>query len=555
MLHLRAHRRRPRRSEQGAILVMAVPGIFLALAAIALSVDLGRQAVEKRKDQSVADAAAQDAARDPANAQSIALAAVGRNGFDAGAAGASVVAERGKVDASRVFTADPTGTAVRVTVISQMSYLFVPMKQTLTARAVAQMGGGKQGAFTIGTSLASIDTSKATLFNGVLGKMIGGNADIVGWQGLVNSHITLETLRQHLELLDAGVQFGTVDQLLTSDITLAKFSQATAAALNDQGDSNASLFAGPAGITSQMTNTSTFRLGDMIKVAQGSDAAALAADMDVFGLLTGSAMLANGTNVVNVPNIGVTIPNVGSTSLSLKVIEVPQTYIGPEGGSVSTGQVQLTLTPVVSAPISVAGLTGATVAGSVPVALTSAGGTGTLTTVTCPNPNGGERVTVDLKPVSSSVSAPLTVTASVLGVAVTYNVTTTGSGSTDAPPQALDFSYPSEFYPTAAPKRVGSAPLGLGTMAGLSSTGSLAGTAAIPPLLAATVNATLATATPLVGPAVTTALKPVLDNLDTLVLKPLLDTLGVSVGAADVTALKANLVASCGQPRHPILVN
>jgi uncharacterized membrane protein len=59
---------RLRRDESGAILVRAVPGVVLALVATALSVDIGRQVVEKRTDQSVADAAALDASRNPANA-------------------------------------------------------------------------------------------------------------------------------------------------------------------------------------------------------------------------------------------------------------------------------------------------------------------------------------------------------------------------------------------------------------------------------------------------------------------------------------------------------
>jgi len=541
---------------------MAIPGVVLALLATALSVDIGRQVLQKRSDQSVADAAALDAARVPADAQALAEASARRNGFDPLASGHSLVAQRGTVDAQRIFTPAAAGNAVLVTISSHIGYIFTPGDKTLTARAVAIMAGGKEGGFTLGTSLASVDTSKSALLNAVLGRMMGGSgvtADIVGWQGLVNSHITLEALRQELELLDAGVQFGTVDQLLASDITMAKLAQASANALTKQGDSNAALFLGPAGIIAKSTNTATFRLGDMIKVAEGSGASALATEFDVFGLITGGAMLANGTNAVSVPNIGITIPNVANVSLSLKVIEVPKTYTGPDvtvkaGPHVTTGQIELTLTPTLNVPISVAGLDGTTVTGALPVQVTAAGATADLTSITCPNPNGGERVTVDLKPVSSSVSAPLTVTASVLGYPITYNATTAGAGAVDAPPAAVDFSYPSEFYPTAAPKRVGASPLALGTMTTFTSTATLGTLPVIPVLLQGTVNATLATATPLVAPAVSLALPGVLNNLSTLVMKPLLDTLGVSIGAADVTALKANLLATCGAPVHPALV-
>ena len=40
-------------------------------------------------------------------------------------------------------------------------------------------------------------------------------------------------------------------------------------------------------------------------------------------------------------------------------------------------------------------------------------------------------------------------------------------------PQFLDFAYPAEFYPTAAPKRVGSSPLGLGALTNFNTTVTL----------------------------------------------------------------------------------
>ena len=549
-----------KRDEQGVILVMAVPGLVVALIALSLSFDLGRQVLEKRGDQSVADAAALDAARNPANAQALAEASAIRNGFSPIAPGHSIVAQRGTVSATKVFTADPAGSAVLVTVSSHIDHVFTPGGATLTARAAATMGGGKEAGFMIGTSLASIDTTKSALLNGVLGSMIGASADIVSWKGLVSSHVTLQALSQQLELLDAGVQFGTIDQILSTDITLAKLATATANVLSANGDSNASLFLGPTGIIAKMTNTATFQLGDMINVAAGSGASALATEFDVWGLLTGSAEVANGTNLVSIPNIGLTIPGVGSVGLSLKVLEGPKTYIGPDQTvnpavpHATTSQVQVTLTPVLNLPISVAGLAGVTVTGSLPVALTAAGADANLTSITCPNPTGGERVTVDLKPLTTAVSAPLTVSATVLGLGVTFNTTTTGSASLDAPAQYVDFSYPSEFFPSAAPKRVGTSPLGLGSLLTLNTTATLGSVAAIPPLLTSVVNATLGTALTLVGPAVSTALTPVLSALDPAITS-MLDSLGVSIGAADVTALKANLSGTCGAPLHPGLVN
>lgn len=554
--------RRARRDERGAVLVMAVPGVVLALLCTALSVDMGRQVFEKRSDQAIADAAALDASRNPSNAQALAEASARRNGFDPAAPGHVLVATRGTLDANRVFTVNPVGTAVQVAVTSNMDYIFIPGDKTLTARAVAQMGGGKVAGFKIGTSLASIDTSKAALLNAVLGRWIGGSADVVGWQGLLNSHVTLEALRGQLELLDAGVQFGTVDQLLNTDITLAKLAQASAGALSNKGDSNASLFTGLGGITAQMTNTNTFKLGNMIKVAQGYEGSALAGEMNIFNLLTGAAMVANGSNAVSVPNIGVAIPNVSSASLSLEVIEGEKYYFGPDasvkpGPHQTTGQVKLTITPNLNMPLAVTGLANVVVTGALPLTLTASGADATLNTITCPNPNGGIQVTADIKPLTTSVGGPLNVSATVSGLPVGFAANTTGTApGLDPSPVTLSFAFPAEFYPTANAKRAGSSPIGLGGVVTFNTTASVSTPPVVPPLLTAVVNGLLSTATPLIGPAISTALKPVMTSLDTLVVKPLLDTLGVSVGAADVTAMDGDkLVTSCGQPQHPVLLN
>ncbi len=49
--------------ERGSILVLSSVGLVLAMVATALSVDLGRLAQERRKNQKVADLAALDAVR------------------------------------------------------------------------------------------------------------------------------------------------------------------------------------------------------------------------------------------------------------------------------------------------------------------------------------------------------------------------------------------------------------------------------------------------------------------------------------------------------------
>jgi uncharacterized membrane protein len=565
-------RRMVRRNQRGAVLVLAVPGLILALSALALSVDLGRQALEKRTDQKVADLASLDAVRDLANAQAAAEASARRNGFDLSKEGNAVLAERGSIDAQRVFSLDPTGDSVRVIITSVIDYIFAPGSRVVTARAVSEMPTTPpttppstppstppttpppdtpeaSAGFDIGSTLASIDTTKAALLNRVLGKWLkgaaaaGGNADVVGWQGLLSSKVTMGALRDHLELLDAGVQFGTIDEILDAEITIGELAEAMGGALAAQSDADSTLYFGPTGIIAQATSTNTITLGDLYKVGLGTDGASLAtflaAPVNPFELLTGSAMVANGINLISVPDIGITIPDLGTIGLTLKVIEGKQTYIGPAGGSVSTSQVELTLTTNLNRALEVPGLVGARLTGTFPLSVTAAGGTGTLTSITCATaPGAGIQVAADLKPFSSSTSASLGVSGVVLGVLVPlFNVSTTGGvAATDPTPANLDFAYSSEFWPTYTGMRAGASPVNLDAMSTYSASISALGVTPIPASLAA---------------AVTGELKNVTALFDDEVMTALHRTLGVSIGAADVTALKDSFDAGCAAPAPP----
>lgn len=508
-----AKRERRRGDERGAILVMAVPGLVLALVAMSLSVDLGRQVLEKRRDQAVADAAALDAARMLADHQGAAVAAAARNGFDDAA---NVVAERGTYDTGG-FQVDPTGDAVRVSVSSSVDYIFAPGRKDLTASAVARAGA--QAGFFIGSTFASLDTGKSALLNAVLGSMLkgtavgGGSADVLGWQGLANSHVSLSALWGEMELLDAGVQFATLDQLLQSDVTIARVAQATANALTRQGDlAGASLYAGGAGIVSQATSTATFRLGRLITVEQGSEQAALAGQLNAFQLLTATALVANGTNAVSVPGAVMNVAGVTSATLALSVVEGPKWVFGAEGASGATAQATATLAPVLDLPV--AGL--ATVTGTLPIAVALAGATGTLADIRCPVAGSpGIDVGVDLTPASGSAASTLQAT-SLLGVTTSFSV----AGPvlvTGAKNQTLGFAYPSEFTPSSGGQRVTASPIDW--TASLTQTGGVAG----------------------LGAAVGT----VTASLGTGVLAPVLNALGLGVGVADVTADKTAYTEGC----------
>ena len=159
-------------------------------------------------------------------------------------------------------------------------------------------------------------------------------------------------------MVSMGMTAGSVNEMLTANMTMNQLLTATAGAMSSQGESQAEIDVLNA-LRGQVTATTlgTFKLGDFFTVASGADNAALASEMNVFQLVTAAAQVANGSNFVNVDNIGITVPGVLSTKVSLQVIEAPKFYFGPVGGSVSTGQINLTVTPSLNLSVSVLGLT------------------------------------------------------------------------------------------------------------------------------------------------------------------------------------------------------
>jgi len=536
-------RRTPRKDERGAVMVLAAAGMVMAMIMAALAVDLGIIAQEARRNQKVADLAAMDAAwaltTDPTAA---AQASAQRNGFSS-TTPPNFVVETGTMTAG-VFSVTPlaSATAVRVTATSPHKNLFpfVSGGQSVVRKAVATdlpMGG-----FSIGSSLATFDTSRSAILDRFMGRIVKGSnlsAGLVSWSGLADANVTLDAFRT--QLASAGFTVGNVNQLLDADLTLTQLMTATAGALTAQGVAGAAQASLLNTLKAQVTSTSlaTFKLSKFMTVSQGADNMALGSTVNVFQLVTAAAQVANGSNFVDVSDVGITVPGATSTKASLQVIQAPQFYFGVKGGSVSTAQIDLTVTPTLDMPISVAGLAGAHVKNDLPIHITGAGAVGTLKDVTC-GATSGITVTADPNAFSGSAATSLDVYADVvllgnipvLRLPTTSVVPTTDGGATD-----LSFSYPTQFPPplgTATTQHAGSQPVGLsGIMTFSVGTPQVLNGAAGAPLLQN-----------LVISATKTALGTLVGKADDLVLTPLLKALGTDIGSADVMAMSLK----CGTP-------
>ncbi|MGH3907091.1 MAG: hypothetical protein ACRDTE_23385, partial [Pseudonocardiaceae bacterium] len=500
----------------------------LALIAGGLAVDLGFMAHEARDNQKVADLAALDAVRVlPADPTIAATESAQRNGFTA-TTPPNFVVEAGTYS-DGVFTPTALGdaSAVRVRVMSvhENQFPFLSGGQNVVRRGIAS--AAPMAGFSIGSGVANVDTKKSVL-DPMLGDMIDGTVNVASYQGLANSTVSLTALQT--QFLAQGMTIGSPEELLDTEMTLAQLFTATGNALVLNGDTaNAAVFCrttvaplpvncNALSLAAQAHASGTITLRDLMNVAAGSEAAAVASQFNVLQLLTGSAAVINGSNTVAVPGINLGIPGVMMSSGSLTLIERPRAYFGPAGDHVadpphvSTGQADLT----VSTTLSVLGA----VTGSVSLRVTAGTADGWLTNVDCTS--SPLSTTVHARANAATVTPNIALTLAGLPLGVSANSSAPG-GTGD-----LTFLYP--LYPdpsNPAQQSIGAPSLGITT--------TVAGTGNA---LVDALNA-----------AVITALRPILQSvvnaLDTLVIQPVLDGLGISMGTADVKGLDP---LTCGTP-------
>jgi uncharacterized membrane protein len=565
------------RPERGAVLLMASLATVSCLAATAFAVDIGRGVAMKRDLQADADVAAIDASRALGNklgqgglapqalAEQLARESLERNGFDTDAPGTSHAVVLGVIDPdTRVFTAtDPSlASAVKVTLTAPIEWAFQPGGHSYTASGIGHAGVGNnvcrgvcggnnpethtdaQAGIALGSFLARVDTSGG-LLKSIFGQQLNGNVTLVGYTGLAAGSVTLGELR-------AALAFGTVNELLSAQVTAKNVLLAMVTVLQNRGDA-VSLQAA-SDLNNLALNTDATRqitLANGITVAAGGEDAANVTDISALHLAQMVAQLANGQNAVDIAlttqNMGAALTSLlsflGSNTLTLKVIEPLQIAFGPPGKDaagnwhtrVETAQIraQLHLRPV--------GLL------DLPIYLEGASAQAALSSVTCRSPLDTSTVNVEtgtqtLKAYVGQVAdinaaEPVTVNAAtLLNVNVIFTAVsvraqgnvTVASGS--SPPGGLVFDGPFDWNNTQTVS---------------STTPANDGTPQLGSLLKT--PATEITTTPInVGSLITTVLNlvnPVLDEVDTNLLDPLLASLGVSLGGGDVTVFGIDCAA------------
>jgi uncharacterized membrane protein len=550
--------------EKGAVLVVVSIAMVAMIGATALAVDVGRVTTNNRSLQASADVIALDAGRALTGATAAALS---------GATGAMTVAVQNSATRNNVpfsqltvvlgnlsgstFTAIATSIsngvvqavastavpkAVKVTVNGTVNFAFQrgAKNTNRSATAVQESSAG----FSIGSFLAGTTGTQDSVRNAIFGSAF--HAQIGSYSGLANAFVPIEALG-----LNMPVTALTPSQLLSTSITAKDLMLASAAALND-GAHTAAVTALNT-MAASVTATTNINLGDTLSLATGGEAAAAAASVNVLQMLMAAAYVVDGTHAITIPALSLGIPNIAEVDVSLSVIEPAKTAFGPVGTSATTSQVSLTVTPHLtistSGNINTCALSGTSLAAllgsllnlvgcllgpvnkllsvsldaDVPISLSVAGATGTLSAINC-GANPSITITPQLQPLSLTTNVDLTFTGTLLGANLgnILRIRADGGAVAQSAPAAQTFLNPSQF---GVARTVTSTPLGLAGLTNLNTTDVTVLNLDLGGLLSPITNVLLSTVNTALG------------ALDTALISPLNHLLGLGIGGADLVAL------------------
>ncbi|MDC6178717.1 TadG family pilus assembly protein [Ralstonia solanacearum] len=387
-------------------MVSVLTAVFVATVGLTLlvSVDIGNVFFTQRALQRAADMAAMAAAQRLDIPTQAAQQSVAQNGLTITPTVVLGVWNATNTAAAPTYfcasgNAGCSGTvnAAQVTLTQNVPYFFSVGQRTLTATAIAK--NTAIVSFSLGSGLASVNGG---LLNQMLGALLGNSnplsLDLVSYQGLANTTIRVSDLM-------AALNVGTVQQLVSSQVSLSQLVSAVVSAGGQNGLTGVSvgtvlapntLVIGPL-LRSTLINVgnSTGTPGVLQFLAQaGNDQSALNAQLNVLDLVTTAAQIANNQNAATIstnlalPGV-VGLPGPVNVGLTLKIIQPPVIAIGPPGTDASgnwqttakTGQVSLGL----NVTTSVVGIINMTI----PIGLIAAGANAHLEAAHCPVPRSG----------------------------------------------------------------------------------------------------------------------------------------------------------------------
>lgn len=331
--------------QRGAIGLMAAGTLALALGFMLLVIDSGRLYLEQRKLQRVADTAALEAVTRDGNCSSGASAtayatqSATRNGFTVNADNTLTVScgtlQIG-ADHLRAFIADPKKSAavqviatrtVATSVAAGIGALLSGGPASLTTRlsatAVAAEPKISLAQLSIRSTLLGVDSSQSSLLNPLFSTLLGGNVNLTvgGWDGLVKTDINLLKFMDQLAI-ELGVSAGNYTTLLNTQGNVTQFIKAAATVVNLNG-ATAAVTTALANLQVAATSASPIKLGDLLQLQTGTQAAGLDATVQLFQLIQGFVQLANKNSAVTAV-LPVNVLGLAGVTTRIKVIQPPQ---------------------------------------------------------------------------------------------------------------------------------------------------------------------------------------------------------------------------------------
>jgi uncharacterized membrane protein len=431
---------------------------------------------------------------------------------------------------------------------------------SIGATAIAISRGPPIASFSVGSSLLTVDPSSplGQLLNQALSSSLG--LQLLSYNGIANANISL------LDLVKAlPVDAGTVNGVLTSQISLTDFLTAYVNALN-QSASGSGIDIGfvnqqVALIEARLGNI-PINLGDILNVdATTQDPnVALNTNVNALDILNAVLLAADSANAVALPATSVNVPGVATVSLAMSVIEPPQIGVGGVGTVAHTAQIRLALNiSALSTPITGQALVG------IPLYLEVAPTDGTITALECNVPGSGgqnsDSVTITTAPgvlnaflgtlpagainniheswpslISAGTVAPL-VNVFALGIEIAQLSASANVQIATNPATPLTFSVDPTVPIAQQPnmtQTAGTSSAVLGTLIG-----SLLGSTSLKTTLTLAGASVSLPVAPLLA-TLSADLVPVFSALDGALVGPLLQTLGINIGTAQVNLRSVN---------------
>ncbi len=359
----------PGRQRGAVAIVTGLFILFIALGSAVIVIDTGRLYMEQRSLQRMADSIALDTAHesalcgagelnDEAQRQQIAAA----NGVTSDDELEVLLGRLENVDGRWEFTEDDdpeTAEAVHVelsrTVPASlvMGGLFgndITLSKQATSRRIPQ------ASIRVGSSLIDVDSQESEILNAVFGELLDSEVSLsaASYEGIADATVSLQ------DMVNADASAGTVNELLTSNITLGEALELFANAASEAGVATAGmeglLEAGGGIEDAELT------LADILRVESPTSEAGLEAEVGMLDMISAAALLANEENALTVP-LGVDLAVPGLTNveatLELFIVEAPQLAVGPPGRDsegnwrteAETAQVRASLQAVVEADL------------------------------------------------------------------------------------------------------------------------------------------------------------------------------------------------------------